>query len=104
MAVFTFMGHFLKALGRRKLIGLPSSSEPTKAEIYELVYPVGSYYETSDTTFDPAVAGWFGTWVEETDSRSLVAKSGAQALNDTGGGAHENRQPYILVRRFRRTA
>lgn len=142
-------------------------------EIFDMLRPVGSYYETSDSTFDPASAGWFGTWVEETEDRVLVAKSSSATLNGTGGenthtltqaetpahthrgnmvpansgqgapstrgnttittkwntilnnntyissyyglgnynttyygggGAHENRQPYIIVRRFRRSA
>ena len=145
----------------------------TLEELFDLLRPVGSYYETSDTTFDPASAGWFGTWVEETEDRALISKWGNHTLNETGGenthtlttaetpahthtgtmvpsnsgrgapstrgntritrqwntysnsdryissfyglgaynttyfgggGAHENRQPYIIVRRFRRTA
>ena len=146
----------------------------TLQEMFDLLRPVGSFYETSNVDFDPSIAGWFGTWVEETESRTLIAKSGAHSLNETGGenthkltaaetpahthtgtmvvvtasegntgatagntkitshwntiqngdtyissfygmgkynttgfgsgGEHENRQPYILVRRFRRTA
>jgi len=33
--------------------------------IYDVFYPVGSYYETSDASFDPNTA-WGGTWVKET--------------------------------------
>lgn len=146
----------------------------TLQEIFNLLRPVGSYYETSDANFNPSTAGWFGAWVEETDDRALVSKSGNYLLNGTGGenthaltaaetpahthsgsmvvvaqnkgaagttqgntkitsywntiynkdtyissfygvgkyntagygsgGAHENRQPYIVVRRFRRNA
>ena len=146
----------------------------TLQEMFDLLRPVGCFYETSNVDFDPSIAGWFGTWVEETDSRALIAKSGTNSLNETGGenthtltaaetpahthtgtmvvvtasqgntgatagntkinrhwntilnadtyitsfygmgkynttgvglgGSHENRQPYILVRRFRRTA
>ena len=146
----------------------------TLQEMFDLLRPVGSFYETSNVDFDPSIAGWFGTWVEETESRALIAKSGTNSLNETGGenthtltaaetpahthtgtmvvvtakkgntgstagntkitshwntiqngdtyissfygmgnynttgfgsgGEHENRQPYILVRRFRRTA
>lgn len=36
------------------------------ATLIDLFYPVGSYYETSDTTFNPNTA-WGGTWVLETD-------------------------------------
>lgn len=44
--------------------------------IFDLVYPVGSYYETSDTSFDPNVT-WRGTWELETDGTVLVSKSTA---------------------------
>ena len=36
----------------------------TLKTIYDLFYPVGSYYETSDTSFDPNTA-WGGVWVLE---------------------------------------
>lgn len=57
-----------------------------KAEMLDLFYPVGSYYETSDTSFDPNTA-WGGTWVEDTDGRVLVAlDSGTfDTVGDTGG-------------------
>ena len=63
-----------------------TSSNLNLASVIDLFYPVGSYYETSDTTFDPNVS-WTGTWVEDTDGRILVAKdSGTFAtVGDTGG-------------------
>ena len=123
------------------------------------MYPIGSYYETSDTTFDPNTA-WGGTWVEDTYGRVTVAyqenntpfnevgkvggeqthtltiqempshnhsmgytvnvqaggdqprpagsdKTGTASdiINNTGGGqAHNNLQPYIVVKRWHRTA
>ena len=42
--------------------------------IFDLVYPVGSYYETSDTTFNPNTT-WGGTWELEVDGTVLVSKS-----------------------------
>ena len=121
-----------------------------------MFYPVGSYYETSDTSFNPNTA-WGGTWVEDSAGRVTVAKNsgtfatvgatggeashtltvnempshnhdsngwaavsdgsgsyitlgGAGASTDyhtrsTGGGAaHNNLQPYIVVKRWHRTA
>lgn len=41
-----------------------------------IYYPVGSYYETSDTTFDPNTA-WGGTWYLETEGQVHVS-SGRQ--------------------------
>lgn len=145
----------------------------TIQEMFDLLRPVGSFYETSDVNFNPTTAGWFGTWVEDTDDRALIAKESGKTVDSTGGenthiltaaetpahthtgtmvpvnsgggapstrgntrittkwntiynkdtyissfyglgnynssyygsgGAHENRQPYIVVRRFRRTA
>ena len=60
------------------------------AEVYRMAldaaHPVGSYYETSDASFDPNEA-WGGTWVEDTAGRVLVAKdtSTFAIVGDTGG-------------------
>lgn len=40
--------------------------------LLDVIYPVGSYYETSDTNFNPNNA-WGGTWQEDTKGRVLVA-------------------------------
>lgn len=50
-----------------------------------IYYPVGSYYETSDTTFDPNSA-WGGTWVKDSAGRVTVAQDTAQTEFDTIGG------------------
>lgn len=84
MAVFTFMGHFLKALGRRQLIGLPSGGEPTKEEIYELVYPVGSYYVSMSDSFDPNVE-FVGTWVQDTPGLMTMNTDVIADVGNTGG-------------------
>lgn len=57
-----------------------------KAEMLNLFYPVGSYYETSNTSFDPNTA-WGGTWVEDTAGRVLVAVDTGtfDTVGDTGG-------------------
>lgn len=43
----------------------PSITSGQQLQAMELFYPVGSYYETSDLTFDPNVE-WGGTWVSKT--------------------------------------
>lgn len=48
-------------------------------------YPVGSYYETSDSNFDPNLE-WGGTWVEDTNGRVTVAHDGQDTDFDTIGG------------------
>ena len=47
---------------------------PTTQELINLFYPVGSYYETSDTSFNPNTS-WGGTWELEEDGTVLVSKS-----------------------------
>ena len=134
-----------------------TSADDQAQQMLNLFYPVGSYYETSDTSFDPNTA-WGGTWVEDTDGRVLVAQNTGTftTVGDTGGeethtlvtsempnhshtifandrvgggdyatpdggnysgtghsystsavggnGAHNNLQPYIVVKRWHRTA
>lgn len=49
-------------------------------------YPVGTYYETSNTGFDPNDA-WGGTWAEDTSGRVTVAQDTGtfSTVGDTGG-------------------
>ena len=58
-------------------------------KLLDFIYPVGSYYETSDTLFNPNAA-WGGTWVEDTKGRVTVAlesdDSDFDTLGKTGGG------------------
>ncbi len=42
--------------------------------LFKAIYPVGSYYETSDKSFDPNVS-FGGTWVLDNDGTVLVSKS-----------------------------
>jgi hypothetical protein len=42
--------------------------------LLDLFYPIGTYYSTSDTTFNPN-SSWGGTWVLDTDGTVLVSKS-----------------------------
>lgn len=43
-------------------------------DLFDLLYPVGTYYETSNANWTPSSAGWYGTWVEDTGGKTLVAK------------------------------
>lgn len=43
-------------------------------DLFDLLYPVGTYYETSNANWTPSNAGWYGTWVEDTSGKTLVAK------------------------------
>lgn len=53
--------------------------------ILNLFYPVGSYYETSDTAFDPNVS-WGGTWTLETEGQVHISSG----TNYTVAGALTN--------------
>lgn len=56
-----------------------------KSDILDIFYPIGSYYETSDTTFDPERA-WGGTWVLEDEGQVHVSAGiGAQATYQVNG-------------------
>lgn len=46
----------------------------------DLYYPVGSYYETSDVTFNPNVT-WGGTWVLETEGQVHVSAGANYIVN-----------------------
>lgn len=57
--------------------------------ILDIFYPVGSYYETSDTTFNPNTA-WGGTWVQDTQIHEKKVNlyngtftSGSATLNES---------------------
>lgn len=65
------------------------------ASLVDVFYPVGCYFETSDTTFDPNVS-WGGTWVEDSAGKVLVSKDAGTFANvgDTGGVERTNHAFY----------
>lgn len=60
-------------------------------KLLDFIYPVGSYYETSDTSFNPNTA-WGGTWLEDTKGRVTVAldsdDTDFDTINETGGSKY----------------
>jgi len=52
--------------------------------LLDFIHPVGSYYETSDTTFDPNVT-WGGTWVLEAEGLVHIGAGSTYSVGDTGG-------------------
>ena len=74
---------------------IPEINKITAENINEILnfinynlFPVGSYYETSDTSFDPNVT-WGGTWVKDSKGRVTVALDDSDAdfntISKTGG-------------------
>lgn len=61
-------------------------------------YPVGAYFETSDTSFDPNNA-WGGTWVLELEGQVHVSAgsnwSMGKANNNNGVGENDGGSRYI---------
>lgn len=57
-------------------------------QLLDIFYPIGSYYETSDTSFDPNVT-WGGTWVKDSKGRVTVALDDSDTdfntISKTGG-------------------
>ena len=52
--------------------------------LFDMFYPVGSYYETSDATFDPNVQ-WRGTWVLETEGLVHIGAGSNYTIGGSGG-------------------
>ena len=48
--------------------------------LFKAIYPVGSYYETSDKSFDPNVS-FGGTWVLDNDGTVLDLKVKKMAVH-----------------------
>ena len=66
------------------------------SEIIDMFYPVGSYYETSDTTFDPNMA-WGGTWSLESAGQVHVSAGTGYVAGTTGGSATTSYTPNGTV-------
>ena len=65
-----------------------SVSDPNKfisaLGLLNFFYPVGSYYETSDTNFNPNTS-WGGTWVLETEGQVHVSAGTNYAISGANG-------------------
>lgn len=80
MRFLSYQGHFLKRLGTF----IHGTSGATPEQVYELVYPVGSYYLSMSDTFDPNVS-FVGTWVQDTPGLMTMNSSDSTQLGTTGG-------------------
>ena len=63
--------------------------------IWNIVYPVGCYFETTDTTFDPNTA-WGGTWVLEDEGLVHISSGtnyNVSTNNQDGGNSTINYTP-----------
>lgn len=67
-----------------------------KQMIVDLVHPVGSYYETSDASFDPNTY-WGGTWVEDTEGLSTIAYKASDDDFSTVGATVGEKEHMITL-------
>ena len=67
------------------------------ASLIDVLYPVGCYFETSDTTFDPNVS-WGGTWVEDSAGKVTVSQDTNDNDFDTVGDTGGNKVGYTMIR------
>lgn len=59
------------------MTGAVTITERSVKQLIDIIYPVGSYYETTNTNFNPNTA-WSGTtWTRITDGRTLIAGGGS---------------------------
>lgn len=55
-----------------------------KTNLLDFFYPIGSYYETSNTTFDPNIS-WGGTWELETQGKVHVSAGSDYTVGSSYG-------------------
>lgn len=80
-------GTNIKTINSQSLLG----SGDIQVAPLDMFYPVGSYYETSDASFDPN-ASWGGTWELETEGQVHIGAGATYTIdgaltNATDGGA-----------------
>lgn len=67
------------------MTGAVTITERSVKQLIDIIYPVGSYYETTNNSFNPNSA-WAGTtWVKITDGRTLIAGGGDYTVGNTYG-------------------
>lgn len=75
-----------------------SDLQTTISNYWKTLYPVGSIYISTTSTFNPNTA-WGGTWVKTADGRCLIGANSTYPLGSTGGEAKhtltENELPLI---------
>lgn len=59
-----------------KKVYFVKDADPSEtSELLDIMYPIGSYYETADINFDPNVQ-WGGNWVSETLADNKIVEEG----------------------------
>lgn len=71
--------------------------------LMNIFYPVGSYYETSDTTFNPNTE-WGGTWELELAGQVHVSSGTGYSVSGAESNASDGGSPYIQAHKHAYTA
>ena len=89
-------GTNIKTINSQSLLGSGNISVSGGGASVLDYYPVGSYYETSDSTFDPNVS-WGGTWVLETEGLVHISgsASGTYQISGAPTDTQDGGSPYI---------
>lgn len=89
-------GTNIKTVNNESILG----SGDVSGTLIDLFYPVGSYYETSNTNFNPNTA-WGGTWVKDSAGRVTVALDTSQSefsdVGDTGGSKYIQAHTHVVA-------
>lgn len=64
-----------------EVVGSDGTINGVASQVIDTIYPIGTYYETSDPNFNPNTA-WGGTWVLDTPGRVMVSQG---RKKDAGG-------------------
>ena len=79
-------------IGTGEEVDINDADAVQKSEFLDLFYPVGSYYETSNSSFNPNTV-WGGTWVLEAEGKVHVSAGSTYTINSTGGAATRSYTP-----------
>ena len=68
-------------------------------DMWKIIYPIGSYYETSDTSFDPNDS-WGGTWLLDSVGRVTVSQDESQeefaTVGQIGGSKYMQEHDHYI--------
>ncbi len=79
----TYTGNITKVQLNNQAVATSGIAQLTVAQLSDIIYPVGCYYETSDSNFNPQTA-WGGTWELEEEGITHV-------------GANDDNNPLVGV-------
>lgn len=95
----TYTGNITKVQLNNQAVATSGIAQLTVAQLSDIIYPVGCYYETSDSNFNPQTA-WGGTWeLEEEGITHIGANSnaGTNLLDNPTADAGQSHTTYNVA-------